>query len=83
MANLETAGLIERDPHPEVGRVLEATLSKRGRSLLAKCHRRVEDVEGRMVADLTPAERRQLANLLERCARALRPSAKRSKQPDK
>src|SRR5215471_2871168 len=37
VANLETAGLIERGPHPELGRVLETRLSQRGRKLLAKC----------------------------------------------
>lgn len=78
VANLETAGLIERGPHPELGRVLETKLSKRGRRLLAECQRRIDDVEARMVADLTLAERRQLANLLERCTRALRPAPKRS-----
>jgi DNA-binding MarR family transcriptional regulator len=78
VANLETAGLIERGPHPELGRVLETKLSKRGRRLLAECQRRIDDVEARMVADLTLAERRQLANLLERCTRALRPALKRS-----
>src|SRR5215470_12190529 len=73
VANLAAAGLIERDPHPELGRVLETRLSKRGRRLLADCRKRVEAVEARMVADLTEAERRQLASLLERCTRALRP----------
>jgi len=74
VANLEAAGLIERDPHPQLGRVLQATISRRGHSLLAESRRRIAQVEARMVRDLSPAEQRQLANLLERCARALRPS---------
>ncbi len=73
VANLEGAGLIERDPHPDIGRVLQARLSERGRGLLAECHHRVGEVEARMVADLSPEEQRQLADLLERCIRALRP----------
>jgi len=77
VANLEADDLIERQPHPELGRVLEARLSRRGRRLLGECQRRIAGVEARMVADLTAAERRQLANLLERCARALRPTRKR------
>jgi DNA-binding MarR family transcriptional regulator len=78
VANLEAAALIERGPHAELGRVLEASLTKRGRRLLTECQRRIDDVESRMVADLTLAERRQLANLLERCTGALRPARKRS-----
>src|SRR5215469_16874427 len=37
VANLEAARLIERGPHPELGRVLETSLSRRGRALLAEC----------------------------------------------
>ena len=81
VASLEAARLIERGPHPELGRVLEATLTPRGRQTLAECHRRVQEVEERMLADLKPAERRQLADLLQCCTRGLgshrkRPSAK-------
>ena len=74
VANLDAAGLVERGPHAELGRVLETSISKRGRSLLAECQQRIDDVEAGMVADLTLAERRQLANLLERCTQALRPT---------
>ena len=77
VANLEAAGLIERDPHPQLGRVLQATLSRRGHRLLGESRRRIADVEARMVRDLSPAERRELGNLLERCTRALRPSRQR------
>src|SRR5260370_27756825 len=56
VANLEAAGLIERGPHPDVGRVLEATLTERGRGVLAECHRRVQEVEARMLAGLTEEE---------------------------
>jgi DNA-binding MarR family transcriptional regulator len=73
VANLEASGLIERGPNPEVGRVLEATLTARGRGLLVDCHQRVQEVEARMLADFTEEERRQLADLLERCASNLRP----------
>ena len=74
VVHLQAAGLIERGPHPEVGRVLEARLSKRGQGLLAECHRRVRQVEARMVSGLNPGEQRRLAHLLERCVANLRPS---------
>ena len=79
VANLQAGGLIERGPHPDVGRVLEARLSGRGRGLLAECHQRVQHVEALMMDDLTSGERRQLAELLHRCATNLRPSRRRAK----
>ena len=78
VSNLEAAGLIERGPHPELGRVLEARLSRRGQKLLADCRRRVAEVEERMVSDLSSTERQQFASLLERCIVALRPVRQRS-----
>ena len=77
LANLQAAGLVERDPHPEVGRVIEARLSGRGRALLQEGYGRAEAIEARMLADLTPDEQRQLAELLERCTRALRSTRQR------
>jgi len=79
IANLQTAGLIERGPHPDLGRVLETRLSRRGRGRLAECRQRVQRVEARMVAGLTPGERRQLAELLKRCAANLWPSRPRAR----
>ena len=73
VANLEAGGLLERDPHPELGRVLEARLTGRGRDLLVECHRRVQIVESRMVAGLTQDDLLRLADLLNRCAANLRP----------
>jgi DNA-binding MarR family transcriptional regulator len=58
VAHLESAGLVSREPHPEVGRRLDATLTPAGR---------VEAVEARLVAGLATAEREQLVTLLERC----------------
>lgn len=71
VANLEAGGLIERDASPDAGRALDARLSRHGRSLMEECHRRVGEVEACMVADLTPAERRELADLLQRCVQNL------------
>jgi DNA-binding MarR family transcriptional regulator len=67
VAHLEAAGLVAREPHPEVGRRLDATLTPAGWERLAECHRRVQAVETRLTAELTAAERRQLLTLLERC----------------
>ncbi len=79
VANLETAGLIERAPHPDLGRVLEASLTSRGRRLLAESHQRVQQVEAQMLAGLTATEQDQLAGLLHRCARNLQPPRQRTR----
>jgi DNA-binding MarR family transcriptional regulator len=82
VANLEAAGHLERHPHAELGRVLEARVSAQGRTLLAEARSRVTDVESRMVAGLTADEQRQLASLLQRCNSALRgPQRRRPSSP--
>lgn len=82
LVNLEHTGMVVRDPHPELGRVLTTRLSKKGRSVLADCHRRVNQVEHRMLASFTPAEQRQYADLLSRSTRALRPNLRSAPSGD-
>ena len=68
---LEDKGSLARTEHPTHGRILEATLTTAGRKAVAACHQRVAAVEHQMLRALSEAERRSLADLLERCAAAL------------
>jgi DNA-binding MarR family transcriptional regulator len=69
--NLENAGLVGRTPHPTHGRVRQIELTARGRKLVAECHQRVLALEDRLVASLTRGERKQLFELLQRCAASI------------
>jgi DNA-binding MarR family transcriptional regulator len=69
--NLDEAGLVGRTPHPTHGRVRQIELTPRGRRLVADCHQRVLALEERMVSRLTRVERRQLHEMLQKCAAAL------------
>jgi DNA-binding MarR family transcriptional regulator len=51
--NLERAGAIRKTPHPVHGRLLQWTLTRRGRILLDKCRRHAKTVERRLMAGLT------------------------------
>jgi DNA-binding MarR family transcriptional regulator len=50
--NLERDGAIRKTPHPVHGRVLQWTLTRRGRTQLGKCQRHVKAVERRLMAGL-------------------------------
>jgi len=69
--NLEARGLLVRHAHPSHGRLLPASLTRRGERLVAAGHAGVGEVERRMLASLAEEERRQLLDLLLRCAVAL------------
>lgn len=71
LVSLESAGLVERRPHPVHGRILEASLTAAGRELLARAHRAVVDIELRMLRGLDPDEQRALARYLQHCVGAL------------
>jgi DNA-binding MarR family transcriptional regulator len=71
VASLETRALVGRARHPLQGRILQTSLTERGRSLLAAAHQRVRAIEARMVAELSEQERHELVRLLGACARAL------------
>jgi DNA-binding MarR family transcriptional regulator len=68
---LEGRGLVARHAHPDHGRILPASLTARGARLVAACHPLVGEAEQRMLADLDPEQRRQLLDLLVKCAVAL------------
>lgn len=71
LVNLEKAGLLERRPHPEHGRVLQAYLTGNGERMLSRAHAFVETVEGRMLKGLTEDEQGRLLSVLRGCADAL------------
>jgi DNA-binding MarR family transcriptional regulator len=71
VTNLEAAGVVERRPHPEHGRVLQAYLTERGEELVSRAHALVEAVEERMLAELGEDERLKLAEALRGCADSL------------
>jgi DNA-binding MarR family transcriptional regulator len=50
---LEQKGLIVRNPHPNHRRVYPATLTPKGREVLAECDRVVDDLESQMLSELT------------------------------
>ena len=64
---LEADGLIVRSPAANHGRVVEVTLSERGREVLAACDRAVTHMENAMLADLDEAGREQLLEALVGC----------------
>jgi DNA-binding MarR family transcriptional regulator len=68
---LERKGLIRRDPHPSHRRVFPATMTAKGRRVLAACDAAVGEMEEEMLAGLSSDERESLVVGLKRCVRAL------------
>jgi DNA-binding MarR family transcriptional regulator len=68
---LEGRGLIRRNPHPNHRRVFPATLTAKGRRVLAACDEAVEEMEDQMLGALTPDERATLRDWLKSCVRGL------------
>ena len=68
---LQEKGLIRRDPHPNHRRVYPATLTPKGRRVLAACDAAVATMEEDMLAELSPRERATLLASLKACVRSL------------
>jgi DNA-binding MarR family transcriptional regulator len=68
---LEKKGLISRNPHPNDGRQLPATLTAKGRRVLTACERAVDEMEDHMLADLTPRKRKEVLDAITSAVRAL------------
>lgn len=68
---LEAKGLIRRDPHPNHRRIYPATLTAKGRKVLGECDRAVDELEERMLRDLSPRERAALSDALASAVRSL------------
>jgi DNA-binding MarR family transcriptional regulator len=68
---LETKGLIKRSPHPNHRRVYPATLTAKGKKVLAACEQLVDDMEAEMLAGLSAADRQSLRRGLVSAVRNL------------
>jgi DNA-binding MarR family transcriptional regulator len=68
---LEKRQLVRRRAHPAHGRIRQAQLTAKGRTVLAACDAEVGEVEATMVAGMTSRERRALHRALLSCVHAL------------
>jgi DNA-binding MarR family transcriptional regulator len=71
LLTLEQRGLVQRRAHPEHGRILQARLTAKGRSVLAACDDEVRQVEDRMVRCLDEEDRTAFRDAMLRCIRSL------------
>jgi DNA-binding MarR family transcriptional regulator len=68
---LQHKGLIRRNPHPNHSRTLPASLTAKGRRVLAACELAVDEMEDHMLADLAPRERKAFLEAITSSVRAL------------
>ena len=68
---LEKRQLVRRRAHPAHGRIRQAQVTAKGRTLLAACDAEVGEVEARMVATMSSRERAALHRALLSCVHAL------------
>jgi DNA-binding MarR family transcriptional regulator len=61
---LESAGLVERQPNPVHGRILDARLTAQGERIVRTMDRDVAEIEARMLRGLSASERRALDKAL-------------------
>jgi DNA-binding MarR family transcriptional regulator len=71
IAAVEGKGLIKRTPHPNHRRLFPATLTAKGRRVLAACDAAVAEMEEEMLGELSSSERASLRESLKSCVRAL------------
>ena len=62
---LEQDGLIERNPHPDHGRKLPASLTAKGRRVLAACEAAVAEFEATMLKGFSKSDRATFLNVLK------------------
>jgi DNA-binding MarR family transcriptional regulator len=68
---LERAGFVKRNRHPNHRRVFPATMTAKGRRVLAACDDAVGEMEEEMMRHLSPSERAALLEALKSCVRSL------------
>ena len=73
LRELEHKQWVTRRPHPDHGRILQADLTQQGHAALRSCHQAVNVIEEQMLAELSPADRKQLSAALRTCIEALSP----------
>ncbi|BDV31574.1 MarR family winged helix-turn-helix transcriptional regulator [Microbacterium terricola] len=71
LQQLSERDLVARPEHPDSGRALPTVLTAAGDDLLTHVQQTVDDVEERMIAGLSAAERVALGRALAACASAL------------
>lgn len=72
VADLVDAGHVEQRNDPDHGRIKLTRLTDEGHRKLRACHRDVDHVQDRMLADLAGNDEDQLRDLLRRCLAGLR-----------
>ena len=77
IANLERRGLIKRTESTTNRRVLEASVTPRGRKVLDRCEASMDLIEADMLGDLTTADTNLLRSALAHCAQSLETKATR------
>jgi DNA-binding MarR family transcriptional regulator len=68
---LEEAGLIKRSPHPSHRRKLPASLTAKGRRVLAACEAAVDEFETRMLSGFSRADRDRFLAMIKSAVRNL------------
>jgi DNA-binding MarR family transcriptional regulator len=68
---LEKKGLIKRSQHPNHRRVYPATLTAKGKKVLAACDRLVDEMEAEMLKGLSEAQQSELRHGLIQAVRQL------------
>jgi DNA-binding MarR family transcriptional regulator len=71
LRELEQKEWVSRHPHPGHARILQADLTRTGRTALRACHRAADVVEEQMLAPLTPSDRQHFTATLRACIEAL------------
>ncbi len=72
---LVKSALVERQEHPEHGRIIQLYLSEQGQQVLQAAHQRVAAVEARMLNGLSSSDQQQLLQWLQQCGAALEADA--------
>jgi DNA-binding MarR family transcriptional regulator len=68
---LERKGLIKRNPHPNHRRTLPATLTAKGRRVLAECEEAASDFEGTMLEGFSDSDREKFLEMMKAAVRNL------------
>jgi DNA-binding MarR family transcriptional regulator len=68
---LERKGLIKRNPHPNHRRTLPATLTTKGRRVLAACEEAVSEFENTMLEGFSAADRDAFLDMIKTAVRNL------------
>jgi DNA-binding MarR family transcriptional regulator len=77
ISELERRKLVLRRPDPQHRRVLRASVTSKGRRVLERCDRSMDEIEADMLRGLAPEEVDALRGALASCAHALETSRPR------